>query len=84
MAQAAGHDFDVDPGPQQGGGIGVTRVVEADPWQARTSDRPRELLGHVVRDERPTDVVGEDVAVPLPEARGAEGLLDLLTPSVLL
>jgi hypothetical protein len=36
--------------------------MEAHLWQACTPDRPRELLGHVVGDERPTDVVGEDVA----------------------
>ena len=74
MAQPAGHDFDVDPGPQQSGGVGMARVVKADLWQARAPDCPREPLGHVLRDQRPTDVVSEDVALSAPEA-GCTGKL---------
>ena len=68
---------------QHGGSVPVPEIVQAQRRERGLARCSAETLGDVLGDERPADLVGEDMTLSLPEPRRAGVLLGALPPLVL-
>ena len=75
VSEALGGDLHAHSCLQHGSCVPVPEVVQAKLWESGFADCPAKALGHVLGDERPADLVGKDVTLPLPEPGGTALLL---------